>query len=320
MFDGDHNKEVAKPAANPAELPDVDRLPSTKSLIPKSDAAKKTAGDVSLDNLQTSNLYELSHSPTQPHQHDKAEDGKRKSVSIPEVRHASATTEISTEIPVARSGKSVVKPAEVHEGKAFHQTEHTMREGETVEAISRHLLGPTSSQHDVVKYTIAVNQLNGIDDPRYLRSGDKLTMPGRDGKGGLTFKNPNNPDEHCTINSDGTYEVLNARTKTHSLQTSLDDFGSFKTVHKGPVPTDNYDETFIYKDHYTLTTRKWANDQTTATGSDGFVKVTDKAGNWVSDAPPNIDPYHATYDKASGLTTQHMSDGAVVKIFEKGQT
>jgi hypothetical protein len=142
-------------------------------------------------------------------------------------------------------------------------------------------------------------------------------MPGRDSKGAFTFVNADNRDEHCQINSDGSYEVHNVRSKTHSLQTALDYFGSLKTEHKGPLPTDNYDETFVHKDHYTLTTRKESGGKTIATGSDGFVKVTDKHGNWVSDAPQNLDPYHASYDKASGLTTQYMSDGAVIKVFDK---
>ena len=98
---------------------------------------------------------------------------------------------------------------------------------------------------------------------------------------------------------------------------ALDRYGSYQEHHVGPKPADNYDLTYTSKEHYTMITRKDAQGNTIDTGSYGYKRITDKQGNWKSTFPNgNALYFDESYDKAAGVTTRHMRDGATIKTFD----
>ncbi|MBU6453575.1 MAG: hypothetical protein KGS72_17480 [Cyanobacteria bacterium REEB67] len=118
------------------------------------------------------------------------------------------------------------------------------------------------------------------------------------------------------IEKDGSIEFRNAPADQMKAIKHLDRFGSFRLHHRGAHAEENYDLTYIHKDHYLEKTRKASTGHTYTTGSDGSFKIEDRKGNVETFNPPAQDPQHETYSKKLGITKQENSDGSVIKFFD----
>jgi hypothetical protein len=215
------------------------------------------------------------------------------------------------------SGQLANSDARGHGSAGADNAQHTMAEGETLEVLARTTLGPKASTQEVQIYAKVVAVLNGITDPATLRPGAKIDIPGHRKDGTLTFTNPENKDEEGTVRRDGSIEIYNKANGTSVTRKPLDQYGSFEEHHKGHKPADNYDLTYTNKEHFTQITRKDADGKTVVTGSDGSKKTSDKNGNWIATyAPPSVVD-RASYDKATGVTSEHHIDGSSIKSFDK---
>jgi len=149
-----------------------------------------------------------------------------------------------------------------------------------------------------------------------------LTLPGQRAKSESDSTSPAASvptDSRSTKSKDDHAQKPTKKIGNVITRSALDHSGSYRSHHGGKQPSESYDEVYISKEHYTLTIKTDANGNTISTGSDGFRKVTDKAGNYIADNPPTNSNSHETYDKSSGVKTTQYDDGSVVKYFEKDE-
>jgi LysM repeat protein len=199
---------------------------------------------------------------------------------------------------------------------AVPQSQHTLAEGETLESIARKTLGPEVRESEVSRYASTVARANGLSASDKLQPGQKLDMPGRKEDGTLTFKNPDNKNEDWELHEDNTIDSHSKSDGSSYKRVPVDDYGSYKEHHTGPKMGDDYDKSYFYKDDTSVISTTDADGNTVAVASDGTVKRTDKDGNWTTDYDSSNDFDHASYDKTSGVTTQHFRDGSTVKTWD----
>jgi hypothetical protein len=211
-----------------------------------------------------------------------------------------------------------VEKAPAHEvpGKTVPESQHTVAAGESLTGIARKTLGPKASESEVSRYVNTVALANGFAESDKLQPGQKLDMPGRKKDGTLTFKNPDNKNEDWELHEDNTIDSHNKFDGTSYKREPLDAYGSYKSHHTGPNMGEDYDKSYFHKDDITVNSSTDANGNTAALVSNGTFKTTDKDGNWTADYSPSAQNDHASYDKASGVTTNHFRDGSTVKTWD----
>jgi hypothetical protein len=202
-------------------------------------------------------------------------------------------------------------------GKTVAESQHVTKHGETLDGIARKTLGPQASEKEVERYARVVASENGITDPKKMQAGTKLDMPAHQKDGTITFTSSDNRDEHWTVHKDGSVEMHNKADGTALTRKPLDQSGSYQEHHTGPKPEDNYETRYTNKDHTYMTSRTSADGTTVTTGSDGYRKTTDKAGNYEATYGPGSSAVKSSYDADSKVTTTQNVDGSTTKYFGK---
>jgi hypothetical protein len=199
------------------------------------------------------------------------------------------------------------------------ETQHTVVAGETMEQIARQKLGKDASADEIKRYSDATLDANKIsaDNPN---PGTKLTLPGRKPDGEFFYTNPDNPNDHITVQKDGTLDGKNDLDGTSYHQKYLDGYGSYEQDHHGPKDSDNYKETYISKEQYTFRETTDKDGTIHGVGSDGSTKVTDKDGNWKAEFSASNAKKDASYDKNSDVMTVHNRDGSTITTYGKDKS
>jgi len=126
------------------------------------------------------------------------------------------------------------------------ESQHDVKQGETLEGIARAKLGPNASYAEVKAYATAIQNINSVDNPKHLQIKSPLTLPGQEADGTFTYTNPGNKDEHIVYHPDGSFESTNSKDGTsYTHIPDKNDPNSYVEVHKGR----NLEQNFTHTQH-----------------------------------------------------------------------
>lgn len=200
---------------------------------------------------------------------------------------------------------------------AIAESQQTVQKGDTLEGIARKVLGKDATPKEVADLAQIMKQINGIENDRRIKPGDKIQVPGRNTDGSYYFQNPDNSDEKITVWRGGV-RVENKDGTGYERQQEKD--GTIKGKGWGPKPEDNYtyerskDGTEVETDHKGNKTTRNPDGSTRVDNVDGTGYKRDTNGNETHWGPKPEDNY--TRDK--NAKRYYDKDGNYVSEFNNG--